>query len=617
MSELERWRRIRRSAILSLFLGAAAVAWGVPATTPKISYTVDVRRPADHLINVGISVDRVMGPTLDLAIPAWLPGYNKVQDFARNVQEFMAEDGSGRPLPWSKTDKQTWRIVTRGAPNIRVSYRVFADNRLNLNVAAHADDTHAFFNGAAVFCYIPGFTGRPVSLRILKPDGWEIATGLEPAAEEGCFRAGSYDELVDCPTEIGAFVSFAFHAAGKPHRIAIYGLKDFDASFIVPDIARIVEACAGLFGGLPYRDYTFIYHLVDRERRSGVEHANSTAIIFNRRDFHARRHYDEFLNLTAHEYLHLWNIKRIRPLGWGPFDYSREAYTTSHWFTEGITSYYSGLILVRAGLWTPAQFYEDMAAHFSSHERSGGRDLMSLEEASWNNWLKPDNAPETTVSYYEKGAVVGWMLDLEIRKRSGGDRSLDDVMRELDRTFGASGTAYGGEDLLRAIREISGSDFSDFYAAYVAGRGSLPLDSFLRPIGLELACIEDPPEADLGIAVDRAPGDGVRIIHVRPGGPGSEAALDTGDIVLALNGERVRFDDWPVLLGRQKIGGAVRLDLYHLDDLISRTVPVREARRTRYLIREAVGATPESAARRNSLFTPGPTGRITPETHER
>lgn len=578
-------------------------AWPASPRGPKVAYTVDVQRTATHLITVGIKVDYFTKKEMILSMPAWLPGYNRIQDFARNVQEFAAEDGSGRSLRWDKTDKQTWRIDTAGASSVRVSYKVFANNLLNINVAAHADETHAFFNGAAIFCYLPEYIDRAVTLRVLKPADWEIATGLEAGDEDDQFRARSYDELVDCPTEIGPFVSYEFIAAGKRHRIAIYGLRDHDASYIVPDIARIVETCARIFGILPYKSYTFIYHLVDRDRRSGVEHANSTAMIINKRNFHARRDYDDFLDLTAHEYFHLWNIKRIHPRGWGPFNYSREAYTKSHWFTEGLTSYYAGLILVRAGLWTPERFYSQMAAHFTAHETCGGRDMMSLEEASWNNWLKPDNAADTTISYYEKGAVVGWMLDMEIRRRTGGLRSLDDVMRELDRTFGARGVAYVNEDLLHTIQEVAGSDFSAFYERWVESRGPLLLDEHLSPMGLVLARIEDPPAAGLGIDVERAPGDAVRVARTVPSGSGAEGGLEPGDLLLALNGTRVRFEDWQALLDRQVAGRGVRLDLYRGDDLISKTIAVEAIRKVRFLIREDPSAGAEAVARRKALFS--------------
>jgi predicted metalloprotease with PDZ domain len=598
-------RHPRVARILSCLLFSAlavGIAFAGPPAGQKIAYIIDVRRPAGHMFDVSITVEGVRTSTLDFSMPAWLPGYSKIQDFAKNVQEFIADDGAGKRLSFSKVDKQTWR-VSRGASHvIRASYRVFANNLQNINIAGHIDETHAFFNGAMVFCYVSGLTDQPVTLRILKPEDWSIATGLEKTAEANVFRAASYDVLIDCPTEVGAFASYDFQIEGKAHRIAIYGLKDMDAAFIVPDLSRIVQACSGLFGGLPYRDYTFIYHLIDRDRRSGVEHANSTAIIFSQKDFLDRRNYDDFLNVTAHEYFHLWNIKRIRPRGWGPFDYSREAYTKSHWFTEGMTNYYAGIILVRAGLWTREQFYRDMAAKFAATENATGKDWVSLEDVSWNIWLKSDNPMQATVSYYQKGAVVGMMLDLEIRKRTSGVKSLDDVMRDLDRTFGQGGHAYENDDLLRSINRVSGSDFSDFYTKSIHGTEELQPDDYLSFVGLKLVRVKDSPAADLGIEVQGTPDNLIRVVRVVPGSTGAVAGLDIDDIILALNTDKVQFEDWGELIKRQRIGETVTLTLNRRDRLISRSVRVGQAEKERYFIRETDSASADYAARRLSLF---------------
>jgi len=590
-------------SLLLVFLTLGLIpAFSASPQELKIAYTLDARQPATHLFQVSISVDGVKARSLDFSLPAWMPGYSKILDFAKNVQEFRAYDGTGQELQFFKVDKQTWRVLRGVDGTIKVAYKIFANNLANINIASHLDETHAFFNGAALFCYVVGFKERPVTLRIQKRADWKIATGLEKTAEADVFQASNYDILVDCPTEIGTFTQYDFSVDGIPHHIAIYGLKDFDAGFIVADISKIVQACSRLFGGLPYRDYTFIYHLIDRERRSGVEHANSTAIIFNQLDFQARRKYDDFLNVTAHEFFHLWNIKRIHPQGWGPFDYSREAYTKSHWFAEGITTYYAGLILVRSGLWTKEQFYQDMATKISDHELAVGKKLMSLEEASWNIWLKPDNSANTTISYYIKGAVVGFMLDLEIRKRTGGRKSLDDVMRDLDQSFGQKNIAYKNEELLQTINKISGSDFSAFYERFVAGTDDLPINDYVSSLGLGLICVQDPPVGYLGIETQKTLDDHVRILNVIPGTSGYDSGLDIDDIILALNDERVNYDNWPDLLNRQKIGGIVSITLYHRDCLVTKSVRVGEIRKAHYGLKETEPTTPEQSHARVSLL---------------
>lgn len=560
------------------------------------------RQPHTHLFRVTISVEGVTTPYLDLGMPAWLPGYNAILDLARNVQKFAAYDGNDGQLVFSKLDKQTWRVWKGRDGRMKITYRVFANNLINANIASHLDETHAFFNGAAVFLYVVGALDTPVVLEILKKDEWKIATGLEKTASDGVFRADNYHVLIDCPTEIGTFAGFDFFVEGIPHHIAVYGLGNFDASFIEGDIVKIVKTCRKLFHGLPYRDYTFIYHLTDRERRSGVEHANSTAIIFNRQDFLARRKYDEFLDVTAHEYFHLWNIKRIRPSGWGPFDYTKETYTLSHWFTEGITSYYAGLILVRAGLWTPEKFYQDMASKVADYENSPGKKVMSLEQASWDIWLKPDNATHTRISYYTKGAVVGFLLDLEIRKKTENRKSLDNVLRYLDTNYGGKNRAYLNEDLLRAINEVSGSDFTGFYDRYIKGTEDIAPDDALSFVGLRLATNRNPAIPWVGVDIQKTLDNLATIRDVVPGSTGYDSGLDVDDIILAAGDERVTYENWPDLLSRQKIGDRVVITLYHRDRLVTKPVLIGSLEKTSYEIQEIVPATREHTQRRASLF---------------
>jgi predicted metalloprotease with PDZ domain len=267
-----------------------------------------------------------------------------------------------------------------------------------------------------------------------------------------------------------------------------------------------------------------------------------------------------------------------------------------------MTSYYAGIILVRAGLWTREQFYRDMAAMFSATENATGKDWTSLEDVSWNIWLKPDNSMQATVSYYQKGAVVGMMLDLEIRKRTSGVKSLDDVMRDLDQTFGQGDRAYENDDLLRSINRVSGSDFSDFYTRFIHGTEELQLDDYLSFVGLELVRVKDSPAADLGIEVQGTPENLVRVVRVVPGSTGAVAGLDIDDIILALNTDKVHFEDWGELIKRQKIGETVTLTHYRRDKLISRSVRVGQAEKERYFIRETDSAATDDVTRRHSLF---------------
>jgi predicted metalloprotease with PDZ domain len=593
---------MQKVAILTVLFFVLTPSPAIPESAFRIGYSIDTRLPHTHLFHIGLTVKNIKNPYLDLAMPAWIPGYNRNRNFARNVQEVIATDSRGYKLEVTKLDFQTWRVTRGEDPDIKLAYKVYANDLEDINISSHVDETHAFFNGAAVFMYVVGAKDEPVSLKILKPEEWKIATGLKSTSQADVFTADSYDQLIDCPTEIGNFTRYEFMVEGKRHSLVFYGLEEFDASFLIEDFSKFIRTCALLFGTLPYSQYMFIYHLTSRERRSGVEHGNSTAIIFNKQDFLARKKYDEFISVSAHEYFHLWNIKRIKPEGWGPFNYTKVAQTKSHWFTEGVTSYYTSLILVRSGVWDQTMFLKDMAAKIEEFENKPGKKMMSLEEASWDVVLRADNRRDTTVSYYIKGALVAFMLDCEIRKRTNGQKSLDDVLVFLDDNYAKKNRAYKNQDLLQIIGRISGSDFSDYYKDYIAGTEEIPYQEFLRTLGLKLRIEEDASKPWLGIESKESPGNCLQIEYVRPGSPAYESGIDAGDILLALNRRRITFDNWDDLLRQCRPGENIHISLFHRDRLLEKTVPLGKKRDIHYKIQEIDNVTPFQLQMRQSLF---------------
>jgi predicted metalloprotease with PDZ domain len=593
---------MQKVAILTVLFFVLTPSPAIPESAFRIGYSIDTRLPHTHLFHIGLTVKNIKNPYLDLAMPAWIPGYNRNRNFARNVQEVIATDSRGYKLEVTKLDFQTWRVTRGEDPDIKLAYKVYANDLEDINISSHVDETHAFFNGAAVFMYVVGAKDEPVSLKILKPEEWKIATGLKSTSQADVFTADSYDQLIDCPTEIGNFTRYEFMVEGKRHSLVFYGLEEFDASFLIEDFSKFIRTCALLFGTLPYSQYMFIYHLTSRERRSGVEHGNSTAIIFNKQDFHARKKYDEFISVSAHEFFHLWNIKRIKPEGWGPFNYMKVAQTKSHWFTEGVTSYYTSLILVRSGVWDQTMFLKDMAAKIEEFENKPGKKMMSLEEASWDVVLRADNRRDTTVSYYIKGALVAFMLDCEIRKRTNGQKSLDDVLVFLDDNYAKKNRAYKNQDLLQIIGRISGSDFSDYYKDYIAGTEEIPYQEFLRTLGLKLRIEEDASKPWLGIESKESPGNCLQIEYVRPGSPAYESGIDAGDILLALNRRRITFDNWDDLLRQCRPGENIHISLFHRDRLLEKTVPLGKKRDIHYKIQEIDNVTPFQLQMRQSLF---------------
>ena len=563
--------------LCSLSVSAQQATSRAPA--PEIAFQVSMSKPHTHMFEVEIRIKRAASLTAPgeefLVMPVWTPGSYMVREFARHVQDFAAKDSSGQPLKWEKTNKNTWRIVTGGAREWSASYRVYA-NELSVRTNQLNSD-HAFWNSAALLMYLEGFLHAPSTLRIQAPQPWKVATGL-PAAGRNTFRAENFDVLYDSPVEVSNFKTISFTVKGVPHRIVIDGEGNYDAERMKRDVQKIVEASVELMGGeIPYPDYTFILHL-RANTGGGLEHLNSTALGFRRFSFQPESNYRGFLSLVSHEFFHLWNVKRIRPDTLGPFDYTKENYTKLLWVAEGVTSYYQSLILRRAGLMTEKEYLTGIASEFQSFQKVPGRRVMSAEEASFDSWIKyyrqDENSVNSQIDYYDKGAILGLLLDLEIRKLSRNSKSLDDVMRALYTDFFKQGRNYTPADFQRLCEQMAGASLDDFFARYVRGREEHDYNRGLQAAGLRL----DLTEAAAGAkAVDKAylgadltqEVDRLMVSRVLEGSPAYEQGLNTGDQIVALDNMRVTKDSFEARLAEKRPGQLVSLTIFRFDDLSS------------------------------------------------
>jgi predicted metalloprotease with PDZ domain len=560
-----------------------------------VRYTVDVREPHGHLIGVEARFPSG-GAHVDLRLPVWTPGSYLVREYQRHVQDFAAFAPDGRPLPVVKLDKSTWRVDAREAQAVVVRYRVYA---WELTVrTAHFDDTHAFLNGACLFVYHDALVGRPAHVHVLAPAAWHVATALD--VHGGAYVAANYDELVDSPFHIGTHELVEFTAQGRPHAIAIWGRAPIDRAQLVADVTKIIDAAAALFGGVPYDRYTFLL-LSAPNAYGGLEHASSSTLLTTPSSFAPRKKYQEFLELVSHEFFHLWNVKRIRPAALGPFDYQREAYTRSLWVMEGITSYYDRLFLVRAGLMTAREYLDKLGEELGKIAATPGRAHVTLEEASFDAWIKhyrPDeNSVNSTISYYLKGGAVALLLDLEIRARSRGARSLDDVMRVLWRDFGARGVGFADDEFARVVEDAAGVPLDDFFARYVRGRDELDARATLGAVGLAVkeswdgVGEGDPAPGWLGATVKD---DGV-IAASLAGGPAERAGLYALDEIVALDGLRADAAAVKEQLALRKPGERVTFTVFRRDEL--RTVEVTLGEHPRDKLQLAAVADPTDAQR--------------------
>jgi predicted metalloprotease with PDZ domain len=573
--------RIRIFLPVVLFL--ACVSWTAAQTNPPgsavdIAFTVAMSKPHTHLLEVDMEVKRAPGETSPseelLVMPVWTPGSYLVREYSRHVQDFAASDASGQPLKWEKTNKDTWRVVTNGAHDWHATYRVYA-NELTVRTN-ELNSGHAFWNNAALLMYLDGLLKAPSTVHVLAPDVWKVATGL-PAVpgRKNTFRAENFDVLYDSPFEVSNFKTISFTVKGVAHRIVIDGEGNYDSERMKRDVQKIVEAETTLMGEIPYHDYTFILHLRSTGG-GGLEHLNSTALGFPRFSFQPERLYRGFLSLVAHEFFHLWNVKRIRPDALGPFDYTKENYTKLLWVAEGITEYYADLALRRAGLVSEKEFLDNEARSIQMLQNTPGRLVMSAEEASFDSWIKyyraDENSINSQVDYYNKGSILGLLLDLEIRKRSNGGKSLDDVMRYLYNEFFKKDRNYKPEDVQKICEQMAGSSLEEFFAKFVRGREELDFDGALSAAGLRLdttgvaAGAKPVPKAYLGADVVQE-GERLMVRRVYAGSPAYEQGLNTGDQIVALNNMRASREFFDVRLAEKNPGDLLTMTIFRFDDL--------------------------------------------------
>ncbi len=540
----------------------------VKPVAPQIAYAVSMPKPWTHLIEVEMRLKwTAMPEKAELKMPVWTPGSYLVREYARHVQDFVAKDVAGSDLTWRKTNKNTWSIDTKGGNEIVATYRVYA-NELTVRTN-ELNDEHAFWNNAATLMFVKGQLKTPSTVSV-KPFGdWKIATGLlRVDGQANTFRAENFDILYDSPFEISNFREVPFVVEGKPHRLIFSGDGNYDEKQTASDVAKIVEEAYKMFGELPYNDYTFIVNL---RGGGGLEHLNSTALQVNRFGFKPKLRYQSFLGLVAHEYFHAFNVKRIRPDTLGPFDYENENYTRLLWVAEGGTEYYSNLLLRRAGLISDKEFLTGKAATIQQLQDRPGRFETSLEEASFDAWIKgyrPDeNAVNNQISYYDKGEIVNMMLDITIRTDSGGMKSLDDVLRYLYTEYYKKGKNYTPEDFQKIAELMAGKGLDDFFSKYVRGTTDIDYDEIVKAIGLNLNATE-PNAGKAYIGADLVEDGGKLTVRSIPSTtPAYEQGLNTGDQIVAVDGNRASQAFLQSYIAEKKPQDSIRLTVFRFDRL--------------------------------------------------
>ena len=512
-----------------------------------ISYSISFDHPENHLFRVRMTIPDVRD-SVTIQMPAWNATY-QIRDFALRIQNLHATDKDAKLLPVKKIDRQMW--VISGGPQIDVAYEIFWDEPGPF--ASQLNSSHAFINPAEILAYVPNRRNEQtgISLVLAIPQNWKIASTLSFSyvSARGSIRfygggnAPNYDALVDAPIEIGEFESFQLAGIDPPVYVAVHG-QNWNKRELEEGLTKIVRYETQLMGGAPYDHYQFIFHIDSSGAGGGgMEHANSTAI--------GATSSASAISTAAHEFFHLWNVKRIRPQSLEPIDYTKEMYTRSLWFAEGVTSTYAAYAEVRTGLWTPSQFYEDLANQISELQSRPARLWQSVEESSLNAWLEkyPQyNQPEFSISYYNKGQLDGFLLDVLIRDATDNRRSLDDVMRSLNDNFAKQGRFYNDSaDIEATVESVAGVSFREFFSKYVAGTDELPYAETLAKAGLNLITSQS-SRADLGFETTKAfASDQISVSSVSAGSAAEKAGLRAGDILVNVDGQPAirTLSAWP------------------------------------------------------------------------
>lgn len=565
------------------------------SSTHEVTYEISFPRRNEQLVDITMIVHDWKEATLDVHLPVWRPGRYEVLDTAGTLRQVTATDSSGQPLAIEKTHKASWRITRKDGAEIRVHYQVYA-NALG-NRTRHVDNTHAFLSGASVFMYCHERRNAPCLIRIQLPpveDGakpWTIGCGLSPFNNEpNTLHAPDYDTLVDSPIEVGINELKVIDVDGVPHEFVTWGRSDLIDQELLDNTAKIIRLQRDFFGRFPYQRYVFLTH-ISPAASGGTEHLNSTIIQARPSAFDTPKGKRGFLSLISHELFHTWNVKGFRPQGLKPYEYQRENYTTLLWVAEGSTSYYDDLLCARAGAWSADHYLEALSELIDGELKRPGAAVQSLESSGFDAWIKfnrptPDSV-NSTVSFYSKGALVNFMLDSDIRAKTANAKSLDDLMRALNDRFPLSSPkAYSTQDLLDILKELTGADYSPFFADYIAGTRPITIDTLrtsLSTFGLipsqtspktspgttdstSSSSDEAPIKPYLGLDLKDADGQAI-VTAVRGDGPCVKAGIFVDDGIIALNGSRFKASDLETRLKQHKPGDTITLTLFNRDQL--------------------------------------------------
>ncbi len=563
----------------------------------QISYTVSFPEAQAHYADIEMDIKGLSQSKLNLHLPVWTPGSYLVREFAKNVESFSVASGS-KAVAFTKTRKNVWQINTQGLSSVKVKYRFYS---FEISVrTAFIDATHAFLATSNMFFYPEGGLNLPSTIHIIPYKNWDkVSTSLDMVGNDPfTVKSPNYDILYDSPIEVGNQDVFGFKAAGVNYEVAMYGGGNYDKERLKKDMAQIIEVETAIFGENPNKRYVFIVHNYSKGG-GGLEHLSSTVLGAARDGYAKESTYEGFLGLVAHEHFHLWNVKRLRPIALGPFDYDNENYTTNLWIAEGFTAYYDNLAVRRTQLFPVEHYLGALAADFNTIDNTPGTKVQPLAMASFDAWIKsyrPDeNTVNTSISYYNKGAIVGMMMDLEIINATQGRQSLDDVMRYMyNEYYKTKKRGYTDAEFKQAVEKFAGKNMDEFYRKYINGVDKMDYDQYLGYAGYkavdEYAGLEGP---DLGIRMVMVNGK-LRISSILRGTSAWVDGLSVNDELVSIDG--VPATDPKTLMLNKRVGDKISVVVTRDGQTLTIPVTLLQSTQVKYHIESMSSLSPQQEA---------------------
>lgn len=573
--------------VLLLFLFIPGVIFAKSDISGSIEYHVSMPNPHNHYFEVEIEFKNIKGDVVDFKMPVWTPGSYLVREYPKNVNNFKVRDGAGiTDIPFQKINKNTWRVEAKGKNTLTLIYSVYANE--GMVRMSYLDDSHAFIMANTLLMYVDELRDQSAILHLDIPKQWsKVSTSLSALdGQKHSYYVPNYDILVDSPIEIGNHDIIEFKAAGVPHEIAMYGKANYDSERLKRDITKIVEESTKIFDDNPNEKYVFIVHNTSK-RGGGLEHLSSTVLGVQRNAYNDERSYNGFLSLVAHEYFHLWLVKRIRPIELERLNYDEEMYTDQLWIMEGLTSYFEEKVMLRCGFYDKNMFLNSLVRNMAYHQNLPGSKVQSLSESSFDAWIKHyrknENTSNTQVSYYSKGMLIGALLDLEIIKGSEGKKSLDDVINHLYyHYYKKKDKGITHQDFKKSAEKFSGIQLDNFFQGYVYGTETLDNEKFLGYAGIGLIETNEKVNAR-SIGVNVSDDGGILTIKsIVAGSAAYDGGLNVGDELIAIAGYRINERNLKSIINQFKIDEKV-IVMYSRDGLIEeREIEIRKDRSVVY-----------------------------------